>query len=154
MLAMGNEWSCRQYIIPSGEHGLPYTPVARRVRSWKKLFVGVRRLTANIFGLIVVGTPSLTILFRAKPLNLLSKSRPGGCPHSAIREDTSMNLAAFENLSRKFPQLDLILVESGGERVKSAVGFSCLVQSKDISKIYARPVWNASLFFDLPKWPE
>jgi urease accessory protein len=41
----------------------------------------------------------------------------GGCPHTAIREDASMNLAAIEDLLRRFPALDLILVESGGDNL-------------------------------------
>lgn len=39
----------------------------------------------------------------------------GGCPHTAIREDASMNLAAVEDLSHKFPDLDLVFIESGGD---------------------------------------
>ena len=41
----------------------------------------------------------------------------GGCPHTAIREDASMNLAAVEALSEKFGNLDLIFVESGGDNL-------------------------------------
>lgn len=41
----------------------------------------------------------------------------GGCPHTAIREDASMNLAAIDDLMKKFPDLDLILVESGGDNL-------------------------------------
>ena len=41
----------------------------------------------------------------------------GGCPHTAIREDASMNLAAVDQLSRRFPGLDLILIESGGDNL-------------------------------------
>ena len=41
----------------------------------------------------------------------------GGCPHTAIREDASMNLAAVAELSRRFPDLDLIFVESGGDNL-------------------------------------
>jgi urease accessory protein len=41
----------------------------------------------------------------------------GGCPHTAIREDASMNLAAIDGLMRKFPLLDLILVVSGGDNL-------------------------------------
>jgi len=43
----------------------------------------------------------------------------GGCPHTAIREDASMNLAAVEDLSRTFPDLDLVLVESGGDNLSA-----------------------------------
>ncbi|KFC64042.1 Urease accessory protein UreG [Bosea sp. LC85] len=41
----------------------------------------------------------------------------GGCPHTAIREDCSINLAAVEEMRRKFPALDLILIESGGDNL-------------------------------------
>ena len=41
----------------------------------------------------------------------------GGCPHTAIREDASINLAAIAEMRKKFPALDLILVESGGDNL-------------------------------------
>lgn len=41
----------------------------------------------------------------------------GGCPHTAIREDCSMNLAAVDEMRRRFPALDLILIESGGDNL-------------------------------------
>jgi urease accessory protein len=41
----------------------------------------------------------------------------GGCPHTAIREDASINLAAVAEMSRRFPDLDLIFVESGGDNL-------------------------------------
>ncbi|MGV0025216.1 urease accessory protein UreG [Phormidesmis priestleyi] len=41
----------------------------------------------------------------------------GGCPHTAIREDASMNLAAIETLEQRFLNLDLIFVESGGDNL-------------------------------------
>jgi urease accessory protein len=41
----------------------------------------------------------------------------GGCPHTAIREDASINLAEVANMRRKFPGLDLILIESGGDNL-------------------------------------
>src|ERR687885_58041 len=40
----------------------------------------------------------------------------GGCPHTAIREDASMNLAAIEELENKFTDLDLVFLESGGAK--------------------------------------
>lgn len=43
----------------------------------------------------------------------------GGCPHTAIREDASINLVAIEQLERKFNALDLIFVESGGDNLAS-----------------------------------
>src|SRR6187397_897990 len=41
----------------------------------------------------------------------------GGCPHTAIREDASMNLAALADMRAKFPNLDLVLIESGGDNL-------------------------------------
>jgi len=41
----------------------------------------------------------------------------GGCPHTAIREDCSINLAAVSEMRAKFPRLDLILIESGGDNL-------------------------------------
>jgi urease accessory protein len=41
----------------------------------------------------------------------------GGCPHTAIREDASINLAAVADMARRFPGLDLIFIESGGDNL-------------------------------------
>lgn len=41
----------------------------------------------------------------------------GGCPHAAIREDASINLAAVAEMNRRFPKLDLVLIESGGDNL-------------------------------------
>ena len=41
----------------------------------------------------------------------------GGCPHTAIREDASINLAAVQDLNTAFPDLDLVLIESGGDNL-------------------------------------
>jgi urease accessory protein len=41
----------------------------------------------------------------------------GGCPHTAIREDASINLAAVDEMSRKFPGLEVIFIESGGDNL-------------------------------------
>ncbi len=54
----------------------------------------------------------------------LSKERikgveTGGCPHTAIREDASINLAAVEELCSEFPKLDFVLVESGGDNLSA-----------------------------------
>ncbi len=43
----------------------------------------------------------------------------GGCPHTAIREDASMNLAAVEDLCSSFPDLDLVFIESGGDNLSA-----------------------------------
>ena len=53
----------------------------------------------------------------ALPPDRIMGVETGGCPHTAIREDCSMNLAAVETMRRKFPRLDLVLVESGGDNL-------------------------------------
>lgn len=58
-------------------------------------------------------------LMRAQvlPLDRIRGVETGGCPHTAIREDASINLAAVADLSRTFPDLDLVLIESGGDNL-------------------------------------
>lgn len=54
---------------------------------------------------------------RALPSERILGVETGGCPHTAIREDASMNLAAVDELGRRFPDLDLIFIESGGDNL-------------------------------------
>jgi len=51
------------------------------------------------------------------PLDRIRGVETGGCPHTAIREDASVNLAAIDDLNAQFPDLDLILIESGGDNL-------------------------------------
>ena len=51
------------------------------------------------------------------PANRIRGVETGGCPHTAIREDASINLAAIADLRGQFPDLDLILIESGGDNL-------------------------------------
>jgi urease accessory protein len=44
----------------------------------------------------------------------------GGCPHTAIREDASMNFDALDQLTRRFPDLDLVFLESGGDNLAAS----------------------------------
>jgi urease accessory protein len=53
----------------------------------------------------------------ALPAERIAGVETGGCPHTAIREDASMNLAAVADMRAKFPKLDLILIESGGDNL-------------------------------------
>jgi urease accessory protein len=53
----------------------------------------------------------------ALPQERIMGVETGGCPHTAIREDCSINLAAVEEMRGKFPKLDLILIESGGDNL-------------------------------------
>lgn len=58
-------------------------------------------------------------LMRAQvlPADRIRGVETGGCPHTAIREDASINLAAIADLTRLHPDLDLILIESGGDNL-------------------------------------
>lgn len=53
----------------------------------------------------------------ALPAERIRGVETGGCPHTAIREDASMNLAAIDSLMREFTALDMIIVESGGDNL-------------------------------------
>ena len=56
---------------------------------------------------------------QALPLNRIKGVETGGCPHTAIREDASINLAAIDQLNHDIPDLDLILIESGGDNLSA-----------------------------------
>ena len=65
-------------------------------------------------------TPKRTRNFlsaRALTPDRITGVETGGCPHTAIREDASMNLAAVADMRAKFPDLDLVLIESGGDNL-------------------------------------
>jgi urease accessory protein len=53
----------------------------------------------------------------ALPAERIRGVETGGCPHTAIREDASINLAAVAEMNRLFPALDVILIESGGDNL-------------------------------------
>lgn len=63
----------------------------------------------------------MEILLRADalPAERLMGVETGGCPHTAIREDASINLEAVARMTADFPDLDLILIESGGDNLAS-----------------------------------
>ena len=56
---------------------------------------------------------------QALPADRVIGVETGGCPHTAIRDDTSMNLAAIAELERRHPDAELILVESGGDNLSA-----------------------------------
>ncbi len=56
---------------------------------------------------------------QALPVERIVGVETGGCPHTAIREDASMNLAAVEDLQARFPTLDVIFIESGGDNLSA-----------------------------------
>ena len=54
---------------------------------------------------------------QALPIERIKGVETGGCPHTAIREDASKNLLAVEEMKEKFPDLSLLLIESGGDNL-------------------------------------
>ncbi len=58
---------------------------------------------------------------QALPLERIRGVETGGCPHTAIREDASVNLAAIADLRTQFPDLDVVLIESGGDNLAATV---------------------------------
>lgn len=55
----------------------------------------------------------------ALPAERIIGVETGGCPHTAIREDASMNLAAVADLNRRFPDLEVVFIESGGDNLSA-----------------------------------
>ena len=51
------------------------------------------------------------------PIERIKGVETGGCPHTAIREDCSINLLAVDEMKKKFPDLELLLIESGGDNL-------------------------------------
>jgi urease accessory protein len=56
----------------------------------------------------------------ALPADRIVGVQTGGCPHTAIREDASMNFDAIDELTARFPDLDLVLLESGGDNLAAS----------------------------------
>ena len=54
---------------------------------------------------------------QALPEDRILGVETGGCPHTAIREDASINLAAIAEMRRRFPDLDIVFIESGGDNL-------------------------------------
>lgn len=84
------------------------------------------RKMRNMYGVAVVTNDIYTredaeFLTRNKtlPPERITGVETGGCPHTAIREDASMNLAAVDDFIHEFPDLDLIIIESGGDNLSA-----------------------------------
>jgi urease accessory protein len=60
------------------------------------------------------------------PVERIVGVETGSCPHTAIREDPTMNLLAIRNLERSFPELDLVFVESGGDNLASTFSYDLI----------------------------
>jgi urease accessory protein len=56
---------------------------------------------------------------QALPKERIAGVETGGCPHTAIREDASMNLAAVDDMIMRFPKLQMVIIESGGDNLSA-----------------------------------
>jgi len=98
--------------VGSGKTALVDT-LCRRMRSTYQLGV----VTNDIFT-----REDMEFLVRSEALaaDRIIGVQTGGCPHTAIREDASMNFDALDELARRHPELDLIFVESGGDNLAAS----------------------------------
>ncbi len=112
-------------MSPASRHGPLRVGVGGPVGSGKTTFVEVlcKRLR-DALDLIVITNDIYTredqmILTRAGalPAERIMGVETGGCPHTAIREDASINLAALDDMIRRFPDAQLCFIESGGDNL-------------------------------------
>jgi len=114
-----------QTRISAGHHGPLRVGIGGPVGSGKTALVEAlcKRLRGN-YDIYVITNDIYTkedqlILTRAQalPAERIMGVETGGCPHTAIREDASMNLAAIEDMNQKFPHAELCFIESGGDNL-------------------------------------
>jgi urease accessory protein len=111
--------------ISEGHHGPFRVGVGGPVGSGKTALVEVLcKLLRSSYEIYVITNDIYTkedqlILTRAQalPAERIMGVETGGCPHTAIREDASMNLAAIKDMNQKFPQAELCFIESGGDNL-------------------------------------
>ena len=77
------------------------------------------RISMAVISNDIYTTEDAEYLMRAQvlPMERIKGVETGGCPHTAIREDCSINLLAVDAMKNKFPDLELILIESGGDNL-------------------------------------
>lgn len=99
-----------------GPVGSGKTQLVERLTRRMSAEVSMAAITNDIYT-----TEDAKILARASvlPLDRIIGVETGGCPHTAIREDTSMNDAAVEELLHRHPDLEIIFIESGGDNLSA-----------------------------------
>lgn len=90
------------------------------------LTAGLCKTLRNLYSLAAITNDIYTqedaealMRMQALPLDRIKGVETGGCPHTAIREDASINLAAISELRLLHPDLDLVLIESGGDNLSA-----------------------------------
>lgn len=120
---------CHNLYIKKEGHKMPYTKigVAGPVGSGKTALI--ERLTRKLADTYSIGVITNDI-YTKEDAEFLSKNsvlpieriigvETGGCPHTAIREDASMNLEAVDDLIDRFPDIELLFIESGGDNLSA-----------------------------------
>ncbi|MFD2257811.1 urease accessory protein UreG [Luteolibacter algae] len=99
-----------------GPVGSGKTMCVLRLSEWLKTEVSLAVITNDIYT-----REDAEFLLRANvlPADRVIGVETGGCPHTAIRDDTSMNMAAVMDLESRHPDLELILIESGGDNLSA-----------------------------------
>ena len=114
-----------QIRITAGHHGPLRVGIGGPVGSGKTALVeALCKRLRDTYDIVVITNDIYTkedqlILTRAQalPAERIMGVETGGCPHTAIREDASMNLAAVAEMSRKFPHAEICFIESGGDNL-------------------------------------
>src|SRR5258708_37569208 len=90
--------------------------VGLRVGEWLRDAVSLGVITTDIY---TREDAAFLVRHQALPADRVLGVETGGCPHTAIRDDTSMNMAAVHDLETRHPGLELILIESGGDNLSA-----------------------------------
>jgi urease accessory protein len=99
-----------------GPVGSGKTMLVLRLCQWLRETVSMAVITNDIY---TREDAEFLVRNDALPADRVIGVETGGCPHTAIRDDTSMNLAAVTSLEQRHPELQLILIESGGDNLSA-----------------------------------
>ncbi len=99
-----------------GPVGSGKTMLVLRLCQWLSKEISLAAITNDIY---TREDAEFLVRNDALPADRVIGVETGGCPHTAIRDDTSMNLAAVADLEARHPDLELILIESGGDNLSA-----------------------------------
>ncbi len=99
-----------------GPVGSGKTMLVLRLCEWLREELSIAVVTNDIY---TREDAEFLVRHNALPVERVMGVETGGCPHTAIRDDTSMNDAAIADLKKRIPELDLILIESGGDNLSA-----------------------------------
>ncbi len=99
-----------------GPVGSGKTMLVLRLCEWLREEYSIAVITNDIY---TREDAEFLVRHEALPAGRVAGVETGGCPHTAIRDDTSMNETAVAELTARFPDLDLVLIESGGDNLSA-----------------------------------